>query len=214
MNKTKLIVAWVVGIFLLLSTNVYASEVIKPLSEKEVKPLLKQLNSQGIVVVCDKSIKEDEFTGGNPENASFYLKGSDSWYFLYRADINNDGKDEDILCLASGSGGFFDIDAVYQEKSGKLTDIFNEIKIPLRKLVREAQKEGYALEEGFSFMNGGITIEQEGGKVFFTLEQTTRKYEGKGFEEDFNPTQGYKFLWDNSGIKLIEHYVGDKIYEK
>ena len=52
-------------------------------------------------------------------------------------------------------------------------------------------------------MNGSIRIEKENGKVFFALEQVTRKYEGKGFKEDFNPPQGYKFLWDNKDIKLI-----------
>lgn len=210
MKKKQLIVAWglCVAVMSVALCSAEASEVIKPLPEKEVKVFLKRLNSQGIVVAYDESVKEDEVKGGNLENSSFYLKGSDSWYFIYRADINNDGKDEYILCSASGSGGFFDIDAVYQEKSGKLEDIFDQIKIPMRKLVRDAEKENYDLEEGYTgFMSGSIKIEKEKYRVFFTLEQVTRKYEGKGFEEDFNPSQRFKFLWKDGNIKLVEYKV-------
>lgn len=182
------------------------------MSEKEAKLFLEQLNSQGIIVTYDESVKNDEVTGSNTENSSFYLKGSDARYFLYHADINNDGKNDYILCSVSGSGSFFDIDVVYQEKNGKEVDIFDEIKIPLRKLVRETQKEDYDLEEGFAFMNGSLKIEKENGKVLFTLEEVTRDYGPPEYK--FNPPEGYKFLWKNGDIKLIEHYVGDKVYKQ
>ena len=188
------------------------SESIKPLPEKEVKVFLKRLNSQGIVATFDKDMKEDKYLGWIEESSYFSLEpGGNIGYRLYRVDINNDGKDEYILCTSQGSGAFFDIDAIYQDRKGKLVDIFNEIKMPLRKLVRKAEKEKYDLEEGYAgFINGSIKIAKEKGKVFFTMEQVTRKYAGKGFEEEFNPPQSYKFLWDKTGIRLVQYYVGGK----
>jgi len=212
MNKRQSIVAWMVcaAAMLVAVCSVGANEVIKPLQEKEINVFLKQLNNQGIVATFDKNIKKDKCLGWIEESSYFSLEpGGNIGYCLYRADINNDGKDEYILCTSQGSGAFFDIESIYQDKNGKFVDIFNEIKIPMRKLIRNAEKEKYDLEEGYvGFMNGSIRIEKENGKVFFTFEQVTRKFEGKGFEEDFNLPQSYKFLWDKSGIKLIKYSVG------
>ena len=61
------------------------------------------------------------------------------------------------------------------------------------------------------FMNGGITIEKGDSKVFFTLERGVRDYDAPGLA--FNPPEGFKMLWDNGTVKLLEHYVGDKVYK-
>ena len=217
MNKKQLVVAWVVCAAVMLAAvcSVVAGEVANPLPEQEVKVFLERLNSQGLVASFDKNIKKDTYQGLAEGSVYFSLQpGGNIGYCLYRADINNDGKDEYILCTSQGSGAFFDIESIYQD-NGKFVDIYNEIKIPMRKLIRDAEKETYDLEEGYTgFMNGDIKIEKENGSVLFTLKQVTRKYENKGsFEEDFNPSQSYKLLWDKSGIKLIKHYVGDKIYK-
>ena len=217
MNKRQLVgfgAVCAAAVLVVVACSAEAGETISPLPRSEVNSFLKELNRQGKVASFNPGVKEDKIAGGESEDRSFYLEGSPgSWYFLYKADINNDGEDEYILCSAAGSGGFFDIESIYQEKDGKLVDIFDEIKIPLRKLIRDAEKKDYDLEEGYGgFMNGSIEIEKEQDKVFFTLEKVTRKYEGEGFEEDFNSPQGYKFLWDDSGINLIE-YLGDKVYK-
>lgn len=217
MNKNRLIVSWLVcaALVSVVACPAVAGEITRPLPEKEVKVFLAQLNSQGIVAAFDKNMKKDTYLGLAEGSAYFSLEpGGNIGYCLYRADINNDGKDEYILCTSQGSGAFFDIESIYQD-NGKFVDIYNEIKIPLRKLVREAEKEKYNLEEGYSgFINGSIRIEKENGKMSFTLEQVTRKYENKGsFEEDFNPSQSYKFLWEKSGIKLVKYSVGAKIYK-
>jgi hypothetical protein len=181
-------------------------KIIRPLAEKQVREFLKRLNSQGTVVTYDESVKEDEIRGVNADNLSFYLKGSPTeWYFLYKADINNDGFDEYILCYASGSGGFFRIDKIYKEVNDKLVDIYDEIKIPMCRLIRSAEKASYDLQQGCAnFMNGGIKIENEKGKTFFTLEKVARLYEEPGFK--FGPPVGFKFLWENGAIELIEQY--------
>jgi len=192
-----------------------AGEIVKPLQEKEVIQLLKRLNSDGIIASFDKDIKKDIYQGWIGEISFFSLWPGGVAYCLSEADLNNDGMDEYILCTQQGSGGFFDIDAVYAIRNNHFVDIFNQIRIPLRRLVREAEKEKYDLEESYvGFMNGSIGIEKENGKVFFTLEQVTRKYADKGFDEDFNPPQTYKFLWENKEIKLIEHRVGGKLINK
>jgi len=216
MNKRQLVGFGAVcaAALLVVVCSVAAGETFSPLSRSEVNSFLKELNRQGKVASFDPGVKEDKIAGGESEDRSFYLEGSPgSWYFLYNADINNDGEEEYILCSVTGSDGIFDIDSIYQERDGKLVDIFDEIKVPLRKLIREAENKDYDPQEGYSgLMQGSIEIEKEQGNVFFTLERITRRYEGEGFEEDFNPPQGYKFLWNDSGIELIE-YLKDKVYK-
>ena len=212
MNKRRVLA--VVALWFLCSVSVSA-EVISPFSDKlQIQAFLEKLNNQGVIVSYDPSLKRDEITGQQSDLA-FYLKGAISeWYYLYEADINNDGAAEYILCSAGGSGGFFDIVAIYKKKDSKWVNVFEEIKLSLRRLIREADKESYDLEEGWSLMGGSIAIERIDGLVYFTLEKVTRKYEGKGFEEDFNPPQRYKFLWKNLKLNLIEYYIGDKIYKQ
>lgn len=216
MNKKQSIVVCVVCAAVMSATvcPAIAGEIIKSLPEKEVKPFLQQLNSQGVMVTYNKDVKEDKIKAWADDLSFFTLDGSDSGYSLYRADINNDSKDEYVLCSAAGSGSFFDIEYIYQDRDGKLVDIYNEIKIPLRRLVRDSEKGKYDLEEGYTgFMNGSIRIEKDNDKVFFTLGQVTREYNGKGFEEDFNPPQSWQFLWDNGGITLVRYSVRQAIYK-
>ena len=201
-HTKKILSVILLAIFLFFSNNIKANEIVHPLPIEEVKPLIKQLNSQGQIITLDKNLKRDKISGINPDNSSFYLEGSDAWYFLYKADINNDGNNEFILCSASGSGGFFDIDAIYQDKDGKLTDIFNDIKIPMRKLIRDINKESYDITDGYlQLANGSLTIEKENGKTFFTLKEVTRDYDSPEFK--FNEPKSYKFLWDKN-INLVK----------
>ena len=51
----------------------------------------------------------------------------------------------------------------------------------------------------------------DNNKVFFTLVKVTRGL-GPG-EIKYDHPQGYKFLWDKGGIKLVQYYVGDKVYK-
>jgi len=200
--KKQSIAVWVMATSLLLSTTAYAGEAIAPLRGEEVTNFVKRLNSQGIIVKFGKDVKEDKIDWAH--DSSFFMLGDGQGYSLYRADINNDGKEEYVLCSAGGSGGFFDIDAVYQENDGKLVDILSQIRTPMRKLIRDAEKESYDLEEGYTgYMNGSIKIEKEGGQVFFTLKQVTRNYEDEPVEDDYNPPQEWKFLWDKDSIKLV-----------
>jgi len=205
----KQIIAILAVVSLLLAGNAVAGEVIAPLRDKkEVGGFIKRLNSQGKVFSIEENVKEDKVNWA--DDYSFFMLGDGQGYSLYKADINNDGKGEYILCLSAGSGGWFDIDAIYQDKNGKLVDIFNDIKIPMRKLIRDAEKEKYDLEEGYAgFMNGSIKIEKDNNKIFFTLEQVTRDYGSDDIKYDH--PKGYKFLWDKGGIKLVQYYVGDKV---
>ncbi len=213
MNKKQLIVAWIISVILLLAANAYAGKVTKPLGEKEVKRFLGQLNSQGIIASWDENVKENKMEWWDEKNLSFSLESVGVAYFLYRADINNDSKDEYVLCTRQGSGSYFDIEAIYWESGSKLTDISDQIKLPLRKLIRDAEKEDYDLEDSRGgFMNGSIRIEKDNGKVYFTLEQITRDYP-PAKDHFYHPPQGYKFLWDKNGIKLVQYYVGNKVYK-
>ncbi len=83
----------------------------------------------------------------------------------------------------------------------------------MRKLIRDADKESYDLEEGYAgFMNGNIKIEKDKDRVYFTLEQITRDYP-PAKDHFYHDPQGWKFLWDNGSIKLVNYYVGDKVYK-
>lgn len=188
-------------------------DISKPLGKSEVKHFLKRLNKQKILVTYDKSLSKDKIVQYEPINNSFMLEGSSSaQYFLYKADINNDQTDEYILCVVDGSGSFFDIEAIYKGKDGKLVDILNQIKKPMNKIVEVAIKGDQDLLAGYcGFMNGSIIIEEENGKVFFTLERGVRDYDAKGLQ--FNPPEGFKVLWEKGEVKLLEHYVGDKVYK-
>ena len=215
MNKKQFAVVIVFAFMMTAGAYIArASEVINPLPREEVDLFLKQLNGQGKLVSFAPGAKEDRIAGRESEDRSFYLEGAPgSWYYLYKADINNDGKDEYVLCSVTGPEAFFDINSIYHEKDGKLVDIFDEIKMPLRNLIRDAEKQDYNLEGNYSgLMGGSIKIEKDQDKVFFTLEKLTRRYAGEGSKEDSDSPQGYKFLWDEFGINLVE-YLGDKVYK-
>ena len=215
MNKKQLISAIFI-ISLLAVTSAMASEVIKPLKEAEVKSVISRLNGQGIIFTFDKNVKKDKVSGLDKDGSFGMADTGEGWY-LYKVDLNNDKKDEYVLAMFGGSGGFLDIEAIYQAKGGKLVDIFNRIKIPMGKLIKRVEKTKNKSEEEYTtFMNGSLTIEKDNNKIYFTLEKVTRRYDtanGGKFEDDFNPKQGYKFLWENGAIKLVDHYVGDKVYK-
>lgn len=209
MNKKQLIPIFILA----LVSNAMAGEITKPLGKNEVGSFLNRLNQQKILIVFDKSLSKNKVFQYEPINNSFMLEGSASAnYFLYKADINNDGVDEYLLCSVDGSGSFLDIDAIYKERNGKLVDILDEIKKPMEKIVKVAIKGDQDLLAGYcGFMNGSIKIEKENSKVFFTLQRVVRDYDAPGLA--FNPPEGFKMLWGMKTVKLLEHYVGDKVYK-
>lgn len=179
--------------------------VIKPLSEAGVKKLIGKLNKQGIVLGYEENIKKNKVDHYNAEGGWFGLQESPgTGYYIYKADINNDNAREYILASFSGSGNFFDIDAIYAENEGKFIDVYKTIKIELRKRIRDAENADYDLEEGYvGFMNGGVDIVEAGGKTYFTLTQVIRDYDIPDFERSFKDPESYKFLWDNNGLALL-----------
>jgi hypothetical protein len=185
---------------LLLTCFCGAGKIIHPLNEREVKSFLEELNGQGIIItqIIYEEVKEDKFRGYNSKDGSFWLEGFISdWFFLYRTDINNDEENEYILAGAGGSGCFFRIDAIYQKQGGKLVDIFDEIKIPMWKLIREKYREVYDTLGG-----GIIIIEEKNDKTLFTLEEHARDYDSEGFMH--KPTKRWQFLWENGDIQLVK----------
>ncbi|MEK6564212.1 MAG: hypothetical protein AABZ65_04195 [Candidatus Omnitrophota bacterium] len=179
--------------------------VIKPLSETGVKRLISKLNKQGIVLGYEEKIKKNTVNHYNTQGGWFGLwESPGTGYYIYKADINNDAIPEYVLASFSGSGNFFDIDAIYAEKDGKFVDTYKTIKIELRKRIRDAQGEDYDLEEGYvGFMNGSVDIVAAGGKTYFTLTQIIRDYDIPDFERSFKDPKSFKFLWDNNGLALL-----------
>lgn len=197
---------------LFITFGAEANAEIKPLQEKDVALFLENLNSQGKKVTYDDTATNDKLWGYDNEYGSFRVGEMDGdARFLYKADINNDGIEEYIVCSQGGSGAFFDVDNIYKNENGKFTDIFGDIKIPMRRLMRDAEKEDYDLEDGYvGYMNGSLIIEEDGGKMYFTIRQVSRDYGIDDFEKSFQDPRSWKFLWDKGGIKLISYYVGDK----
>lgn len=182
---------------------------IKPLDEADVKLVINRLNQQGKLFGFGEK-RDDVFW--YHEDGSFGIAdtGNAAWY-LYKADINNDNEYEYVLASSQGSGAFFDIEAVYKDKNGQLYDIYDEIRIPMRKLIRDAQNGSYDLEDGcVDFMNGDIDIESVNGKVYFTLHRTTRDYDIDDYKRSFQPPEFFKLLWFGGQIKLADSKVNDK----
>lgn len=178
---------------------------IQPLAEKNVRTVVSKLNKQGIVIGYDETVKKDKVLWYNKEYGSFGIENnSGTAYWLYEADINNDKQDECIVTSSSGSGGFFDIEAIYKIENGKFIDSFDQIKIPMRKLIRDANKETYDLEDGYAgFMGGSIDIETIDGKTYFTLTRVRRDYGIDDHEKSFQGPEVWKFLWDKRGIRFV-----------
>lgn len=176
MDKKHLITGWiaisiVVGIF----SPCFSETIHTILNEQEASDFAKQLKKQGI---------------GMPD---------DGINKIYKVDINNDGSDEYILANIDGSGQYFDIVAIYKKDDEKVKDIYDEIKIPLRRLIRDSEKETYDLEEGYAgFMNGSLILEKENQQVLFSILERSEAHPSPW---------AYKFLWDKNGIQLISSGV-------
>ncbi len=188
-------------------------------NQKEISQLVRQLNEQGIKIApyhnpeqkFETPVLNVEFSCFNIRNSQVSNKIGDSAtdpiyalvnmytggaYKFYKVDVNNDGRNEYVLTSSDGSSAWFDIEAIYQYDGNRLKDIFDEIKIPLRKQIRDADKETYDLEEGYvGFMNGDMLINRENGKTFFTIINQG---------QDHPSAWAYKFLWDKNIIKLIK----------
>jgi hypothetical protein len=214
LNRNKIInhaALFTIFCALLPALSIAAPIKIQPLGEAEVKSVIAKLNEQGIILGYER-IKKNEVFGYNNEHGSFGIADTGEGWYLYKADINNDKEDEYILLMFGGSGAFLDIEAIYKDDVGKFTDIFDQIKLPMRRLIRETEQATYDLEDGYTgFMNGGIDIESDDGKMYFTMHQTTRDYGIDDYEKSFQPPQYWKFLWDQGGIKLIDAKVNKRI---
>ena len=136
-------------------------------------------------------------------DGSFYIVATPISWTFYKVDINNDNKDEYLLVSQQGSGGYFSIEAIYQERNGNLTDIFDEIRPAMDKLTQVTQASG--------FMNGSINIEKINGKVYFTMHQIARDYyspdDNRPFESMFHQPEFWKLLWSDGQLKLIDSKV-------
>jgi len=177
---------------------------IPPLGEPGVRLVIGRLNREGIIFNFDKKAKKDEIFGYD-KKYGFSIADTGAGWYLYKVDINNDKEDEYVLTSHAGSGGFFDIEAIYKDKDGKLSDIYGEIKIPMRRLIRKSEKGYYKLDDGYiGFMKGSIDIEDMDGKIYFTLNRTIRDYGIDDYEKSFHPPEHWKFLWDKDGLRLIE----------
>ena len=181
---------------------------IQPLGENEGREFVDKLNKQGIIIGFEKGYKSDRIYFYDSDGSFGIENNSGTSYCIYKTDINNDKEDEYVVTSVSGSGGFFDIDAIYKKLNGKYSDIFGQIKIPMRKLIRDSENASYDLEDGYvGYMHGNIVIETVEGVIYFTLTQITRNYDVDDFEKSFQPQESWKFLWDENGLKLITSQV-------
>lgn len=206
MPRNEPFVLRVVFFVIILCASIVMANTTKlqPLGEAEIRAVISKLNNYGIVLGFDANAKKNEVFGYSKEHGSFGIANTEAGWYLYKTDINNDREDEYVLTSSQGSGCFFDIEAIYKDKNGKPSDIYEEIKIPIRKLIRDSQKASYDIEEGYSgFMNGGIDIESIDGKIFFTLQQVTRDYNINDYDKSFQKPELWKFLWDDNKLKLI-----------
>ena len=189
------------------------AEIIYPLSTKEeVQSFIDELNQQGINISewywDEKGKREFDKVENIISNGMFWCDGVSGDLKIFKVDINNDGDGEYIKTLRVGSGRFFDIAAIYTEEEGKFRDIYNEIKLPMRKLIRDAENEDYDLEEGYGgFMHGSMIVEKEDSKVYFSMIKASGRWfecdeEGGKWIEDNCPI-AYKFLWNSNGIRLV-----------
>jgi len=174
MDKKYLIACWVIIYLVAGILSPCFSETINViLNEQGASDFAKQLKKQGIVMPED-GINE-----------------------IYKVDINNDGSDEYILTNIDGSGQYFDIIAIYKKDDEKIKDIYDEIKIPLRRLIRDSEKETYDLEEGYvGFMNGSLILEKDKQQVLFSILERSEAHPSPW---------AYKFLWNKNGIQLISN---------
>lgn len=215
MNKKKLILILIFGINLLFISCALA-EIIYPISsQQELQSLVGDLNKQKIKMSnwyydedinpgVDKTFEKVESVIGNGE---FFIEGVNGGFKFFKVDINNDGQDEYVKTFEEGSGRFFDIEAVYKQE--KFIDIYNEIKLSMRKLIRDAEKETYDLEEGYvGHAFGDVIVEKRNGKVYFTILEgrTDRSWEDLNSFNVSDKPKAYEFLWENNKIKLLRVY--------
>jgi len=188
-----------------LPESLYA-DVIYPISDKnEIVSLIAQLNKQGLV--------RDKFLDFNAEmNGIFFKDLFNVSRTIYKVDINNDGADEYVMTSTGGSGQFFDIEAIYKQKQGEFKDIFDQIKLPLRKSQRDLDGEHYDLEEGYvGIMHGAIIIEEENNRVYFTMVDSSGQWwvpdddlAGGGQWVEENCPMVRRYLWDAKGLQFIK----------
>jgi len=175
--------------------NAGLSKGIQPAGEAEINEVLSLLNKQGVIITFGDNIKNNKLSSYNADYGSFILEGeSSSWHYLYKSDIDNDGNLEYIVTGAGGSGAFYDIEHIFRRtQKGNFEDIFDQIKLPMRRLIRDAEKETYDLEEGYvGFMGGSLVIENKDGVTYFSM-----------VDRSGEAPKIYKFLWDKSGLRLI-----------
>jgi hypothetical protein len=204
-------------------------EVIYPIvsSEKALKDLVRRLNKQKIRV-AKFSLEESgwEAVKFDPGSFTFTIEEIGGGRFtFYRMDINNDRHDEYVLTEKGDLGSWFDIAAVYQEDKAGLRDIYEEVKLPLRAFLREAQHASYNLEEGFvGISHGDMIVEKEDGKIYFSLVESHGTWlycpPGKNARCRWvreNYPQVHKFLWEKDKILLVKTYkrrIGPEDFRK
>lgn len=208
MNKRQLISILIIGISTCLSFCPVLAETIYPISSKEeLQSLVETFNKQGIRISYDRNVSPniDEKIDSVTENGEFYIEGADGGYKLFKVDINNDGEPEYVKTMEAGSGRFFDIETIYKSTNGKFVDIYDEIKLPMRKLIRDADKEAYDLEDGYAgHVFGDIIVEKKDGKVYFSILEgrPERPEENINSFNVSNQFRAYEFLWADKDIKL------------
>ncbi len=194
------------------------AEVTYPIiaSEQEAKTVVRRLNAQNIKV-AKYALEESRFEDVKFEPGSFSFTieeiGGPRFTF-YKMDIDNDGQEEYVLTEKGDVGFWFDIDAVYKEDRSNFKDIYDEIKLPMRTLLREAQHANYNLEEGFvGISRGDMIVEKEGGKTYFSLVEShgtwlycPKQKNAKCHWVKENCPEVHKFLWEGANIQLIKTY--------
>jgi len=225
MSRKQLIVILILGVCIFLSLNSALAEIIYPISSKEeLQSLVRELNKQNIKM-SDWYYDEDINPGADKtlekvesvvENGEFFIEGANGGFKFFKIDINNDGADEYVKTLEVGSGRFFDIEAVYKTVSGKFVDIYGELKLPMRKLIRDTDNETYDLEDGYpGHAFGDIIVERKNKQIYFSI--ITARESGRSWEDinSFNVSKKprtYEFLWAHKEIKLTRVY--DRLLEK
>lgn len=225
MNKARLIVISVIGISALLSLHPVLAETIYPIfSKDELQSLVTELNKQKIKMsdwYSDFDInpgvdKTFEKITDVIENGEFFIEGANGGFKFFKIDINNDGEDEYVKTLEVGLGRLFDIEAVYKTVDGKFIDIYSELKLPMRKLIRDADKGTYDLEDGYpGHPFGDIIVERKGKQIYFsiiTARESGRSWEDLKFFNVSKKPRTYEFLWANKEIKLTRVY--DRLLKK
>ncbi len=186
------------------NTNKNFNYLIGPFTARK---FIRELNRLGIILSPGEGREFDKIKTYSTENGWFEIEGSDKYYELYAADINNDKETEVILAAASDKNDSIMIEAVFSKVGVKQYDIFDQVKGTMWAFMQDRIKKHYGLAEYPPMQGVEIIIEKIGEGIYFTQVM-------KPFWEDraeLGEEVFYcRFKWEEKGITLKEVYTKDQ----